>query len=361
VACGDDESPFRVATYNAGLAFGFVDHTRARAPRALQAMSDLDADLICAQELWDADDLSGFFSATSKSHSHQYNRPPEPDENADNAEPLCTHAALDPLEQCALSSCEGVSLDELAGCVLSHCGTQFADIPSECQTCLAGAIGNAFDEMRSICTTGGGVWAYGGAYGTAIVSRHELQGRDSLRFDSHFNRRAVLYAAVQSADQGRYHVFCTHLSPIFADIPFPADQGSWQQEQAEQIAVMLAYIDEKAADGAPVVLLGDLNTGPAVAGLQGEAPENFELFVAAGYRAPYLEENDVSCTFCPDNPLVGGADGAGGKVIDHVLLRGVDGQVATQRLLDETVELEAGGQAVTSCYSDHYGVGATIR
>ncbi|HEX9258812.1 MAG TPA: endonuclease/exonuclease/phosphatase family protein, partial [Acidimicrobiales bacterium] len=128
-------------------------------------------------------------------------------------------------------------------------------------------------------------------------------------------------------------------------------EGSWQAEQRSQIDRLVALIAEKAPAGAPVVVLGDLNAGPALSGIAGEAPENYAVLPASGLAVPYVDAPAPECTFCADNPLVGGADDDQSVLIDHVMVRGLR-STGVDRVLDQPVLIGTS----ESRLSDHYGV-----
>src|SRR5690606_28432615 len=169
----------------------------------------------------------------------------------------------------------------------------------------------------------------------------------------------VIYARVDTDRVGPVHVFCTHLTAIFDDIPFPVAGGSWEAEQRAQIEEMLAFIDDKTDDDDRVIVLGDLNTGPAFAGVEAEEPANYALFTNAGFRDPFLDDADVAdCTFCASNPLV--SDTSASVAIDHILIRGLDTDGTVSRFLTQPVDVDVDGTATTVAFSDHYGVRATL-
>ncbi len=105
-----------------------------------------------------------------------------------------------------------------------------------------------------------------------------------------------------------------------------------------------------------VIVAGDFNCGPEHAGgIAAEHPQNHQKIVGAGYADPYLESPDAPCTWCGNNPLVGGGPST---VIDHVFVRGSGFQFESRRVLDEPVTLP--GVAEPSRLSDHYGVEVAI-
>jgi endonuclease/exonuclease/phosphatase family metal-dependent hydrolase len=215
--------------------------------------------------------------------------------------------------------------------------------------------------IRSICeSAGGGRYAYGGSFGTGILSRHPLAETDSLLLTSTTNRRAVLYARIPDTAIGEIHFFCTHLTANLSSVPYTGEAAGWPEEQAAQIERLVAWTREKAPSGR-VVIAGDLNNGPALPGITGELEANFAMWSAAGLRSPYTQQPDVACTFCDDNPLNLGTMGGEGGLIDHVLIGGGLRAGTGRRFLDATIEIVVDGMSTTSAYSDHYGLVVPLR
>ena len=119
-----------------------------------------------------------------------------------------------------------------------------------------------------------------------------------------------------------------------------------------------------AEDGCGV-RLGDLNAGPATAGVSGELADNFQSLLDAGYVDDWTE-NQV-CTHCATNPLVcSRPDQCGGHSsrIDHILFHGCPAGTgaAYRRIADEPIDLvDEQGVTRESRLSDHYGVSATLE
>jgi hypothetical protein len=108
------------------------------------------------------------------------------------------------------------------------------------------------------------------------------------------------------------------------------------------------------------VLLGDLNTGPAISPhISPIMPRHYERLLGRGFLNPYAAQTDVQCTYCFDNPLEG-KSGTHGYLIDHVLLRGFAGQVTGEQVMRPSLMVEQGGRPIRSGYSDHYGVIVTL-
>ncbi|MEZ5169261.1 MAG: endonuclease/exonuclease/phosphatase family protein [Acidimicrobiia bacterium] len=281
-----DATPFRAATFNAGLALNFVDFAEERAPVVAEELGELDTDLLVVQEVWEPEHVAMVEEAAAERYPNQIFLDPQPGEG----------------------------------------------------------------------------YAYGGTFGIGILTDQEIVDEDTLVMDSSLNRRAVIYAELETDQIGTVHVFATHLSAIFSDIPYPDGGGreAWAQEQADQIETMNAYIDEKVDDDSPVLLMGDFNTGPAGDTFTAEFEENYDALVAGrDYDNAYTDDESATCTFCNDNTLVD-AEGEGGVTIDHILVSGFDGTVETQRIFDEPVSVAVDGEDVMMNLSDHYGLLATL-
>jgi endonuclease/exonuclease/phosphatase family metal-dependent hydrolase len=195
---------------------------------------------------------------------------------------------------------------------------------------------------------------YGGSFGIGLLTRDRMQSADVLRMPSTQHPRAVLYARIETPVVPELHVFCTHLTPLLRGVPYTGP-GSWQSEQSRQVIAMLSFIEQKAGPNGAVVVLGDLNCGPATgAGVIARLPQHYERFIARGFRNPYVESRQARCTYCYDNPLIG--SGGGGLLIDHILTRRIELRARAQRVLDAPLILDGAGRSVRTAYSDHYGL-----
>ncbi len=358
-ACGCDdaeEDGLRVGTYNAGLAPGFVPLVEERAPLTVNAIADQALDVACVQEVWEQANMDALVAATRTRWSNTLIPAPQP-ATAPGTAPACSATDLGALGSCITSTCSGVASEDVAGCALAQCNTELFDLPDACSTCLAANIGGSFEDIQRTCTTEPGPrFAFNGSFGLALLSRLPLLDTDVLVLDSTLNRRAVLYARVE-APEVTAHVFCTHLTPIFDDIPFPGT-GGWEGEQRAQIEALIDFVDSKTTPEDRIVLLGDLNTGPGFGGITAVAQENYNLVLTRFPTDVYLEAMETPlCTFCGDNPLV--PEGTPSSIIDHILVRNLDAQ-NVERILDGTVDVPVDGRTETVTFSDHFGVRAAL-
>lgn len=371
VGCSDDDDTntnqnnnnvapppeLRVATYNGGLARGFVDYADLRAPLVSDAVANLEADVICVQEFWQPEHVTMLSTDATDVLPNQIFLEPMPDLNP--GDPACDASELAPLATCAQDHCAGVPADQIADCILGQCGAQYLALSGTCQACLGAHIGEEFDAVITACTTGSEAYAYGGSFGIGLLTNQTIADQDHIVMDSSLNRRGVIYAQLETTDFGTVHVFCTHLTAVFSDIPYPQPTGTWAEEQAAQIDTMRAWIDEKAGAGGQVILLGDFNTGPAGTGYVAEVVDNYNALVD-GFTSVYAGMTDATCTFCDTNTLNGGIDHDSSVLIDHVFLRGMSVDASAERIFTELVQITPDATPVDTNLSDHYGVRALL-
>lgn len=349
-ACGGE---FTVATYNAGLAVNFVPGANERAPATADAIAGIEADVVCLQEVWLPEHVDAVGSAASSFDNQFF--PDAAQLDFDTA--ACEVADVQPLVDCLADQCGDVCGDELPDCLLSSCAFQFVGLEDDCMRCAQANVDLDPDDVFNLCTTGGTEYAYGGSYGTGILSKYPMGPVDELVFDSTTNRRSVLHSVVE-APGGDVDVYCTHLTAVFSVIPYPREEGDWDLEQADQITAMLDFMDTSGSTGRSV-LLGDLNTGPEIGDSAAEVEDNWEILDAAGMDNAWVEQAG-DCTFCPDNRISSVDSDEDGVVIDHVFSTGFK-KFEAERILDQAVEIESCGETIPGAHSDHYGVLTTLK
>lgn len=353
----------RVATYNAGLAVGVLKYADERAEVVAQSLAQEDIDLLCVQEFWLDEHWGKLVRATAEKLPNTHRLPVEAKGGT------CGESEVSPLASCAAASCKRALAHELAACLLGSCGKELSKISAECFQCLAATPRGNPEEIARGCVAParngvsgrGGPEAfrvYSGSTGTGLLTNAEILERDALTLPSVLDRRAVLYARLNTPI-GELHAFCTHLTANLSGVPHPG-KASWRCDQSAQIDALLAFVEKKAA-GRPALILGDLNTGPAIApAISASLPDHYARLVRSGFLNPYAAQEDVQCTYCFDNPLEGGR-GTRGVLIDHVLVRGFQGRVLTgAQIMRPTVTVEPAGKPVRIGLSDHFGVSVTL-
>ncbi len=359
---GDATAPaaatLRLTTWNAGLADGFVPYTPERRPLAIAAIAAIDADVVCLQEVWQDADVDAVIDGAAATFPHTYHVATNDDASV-GLPPACTPGEAGPLKVCVEAGCSAAP--DLADCALSKCGPEFQATSLGCQTCMAANIALTIPEIFQACALGSSQFTFAGRNGLILLSRTPLKQPTMTVLESFLVKRAVISAQVDTP-AGALPVLCTHLSAGLAQVKYAGKAASWEAEQAEQVVAVRALVASVAdADGRAVVM-GDTNSGPAIApDIDGEAEANYVQLVGSDLVDPWVAQADRTCTWCADNPLTGYPKG--GTLIDHVLLRG-GAKLATNatatRILDGPIEVEHDGAKVTVRLSDHYGVSVTV-
>lgn len=354
LACDRDVT---LVTYNAGLATGFVDAAVERTVPTSEAVAALGADVICVQEVWSPEQAQAMTdAATDAGYAEAVFMAPQVP--ADTGTPACPDGEIDDLVACAQDSCGDMCVDDLVDCVFDSCALDFLRLDDTCQECVMAEVGNDPEAIRSTCEAHSPGYAYGASFGIGLLSKSPLTSVDEVVFDSTTNRRGALHAVVDSP-VGELDVYCTHLSAVFAVIPYPKPEGSWAEEQGAQIDALVSWVDGSSTADLAVVM-GDFNTGPAFAGGVEEVPDSWAKLAATGWATPYAEQAAPACTFCADNPLNAGGDGES-VLIDHIFVAGeFTGDAAPSRVLDGSLDTTSCGAPLAAAYSDHYGVQVTL-
>lgn len=373
LSCGDDDgetgthtATLTAATYNLGLldSVGYVDQ---RTPLAIDATTKLDADVLCVQEVWQQAHWDALVAAEASTRPHTLRLPADP-----GAMGQCSADEFTPVQQCAQATCAGQPPESLVTCVTSNCPTEVGALGSGCITCLLGNTSSgSFDATRAACVgnasagASGRSYVEGGSYGIGLLSKKPFAATEQRLLNASTVRRGILYARIDDAALGSLHVFCTHLSAIQSGLKYDGSYGDWDGENAKHVEDLIAFVRDKVPANGKVLVLGDLNTSPAAAGISPSVPANYAKFAPAGFADPFLAGPNAACTFCNDNPLVNASDSGAGAMLDHILTRGLDKRVSVTRQLDQRIEIDVpvpggGSEKRQSALSDHYALRAVV-
>ncbi|MBZ0271586.1 endonuclease/exonuclease/phosphatase family protein [bacterium] len=363
---GDDDAcvpdPVTFTTFNAGLAHGFVPYAADRLSFIGDALTNLDSDVVCLQEVWTEEDIAAILAATASAfpYSFRYNTHAEwealPDEPA-------TCVDIDDLVTCAEDAgCDEVSTNDFVGCVIANCAAPLNNLELDCFYCLASNIDKPFDDMVDICTNPGPPpRQYEGANGLLLLSRLPLAQTAYTPMDSFLIERGVLSARIDSARLAT-DIYCTHLTTSIEFLPYGGEFADYSAENLAQVRDIIDQADASAGAGAQIVL-GDFNAGGDYGGeVTEKLGDHVELFFEADFDEWYPDPFSIDpiCTWCGDNPLVGGGNS---HVIDHVLLRvNADIQTVgqTRRVLDDLQDIPTEDGEMSLPLSDHYGATMTV-
>ena len=373
-------APLQVATFNAGLldAVGYVPQ---RLPLVKDALAGLDVELLCVQEFWQKAHWDALVQAEADKLPHVLRIADHP-----GVAGKCTPDEFNPVQTCAQAKCNNVAASDLVACTSTECAAPVAELSSSCISCLLdNASSGDFDAIAAACVGGGGAasdagvltpdkraYFLGGSFGIGLLSAYPLLKTETKELDSSTERRGIMYAQLEHPRLGTLHVFCTHLAAVENGVKYEGSYGDWEGENAAHMKALRDWAKEKAGDGGKVLLLGDLNSGPAGKNIAPSVADDYALLPAAGFKDLFLSSDNAACTFCKDNPLVDPTDAAADADIDHIMTRGLDVKSSAMRMFTEPVEInvsmhdadagtsDAGTKKETVRLSDHYALHASI-
>lgn len=334
--------PGTFLTYNLGLITA-VGLNKQRLPQIIEAMKQTRASVACLQEVWDEADYQTIASELAGHYPHSYWKKTDDPSTYESAP--CDLKQAVTVQTCANTKCTpgGTSLFE---CMAeeSLCKTDYEALSEDCRLCLS-----ANTDAPTSCAMGSNKArksSFKGRNGLVLLSWNKIENPTYTEYETHLVNRGVITATVD----GRT-VQCTHMTSQVDIVPYK--QGgtfdSWEAEHKGQVQALDKATDSKSCR----VLLGDMNTGPEVAGLTAEMKDNYPNFKANGWITTW---DAPQCTFCPDNPLTGVKDS--GRWIDHVFIKGckAGAKLSYSRAFDGEITVKNEGKDIKTRLSDHYGV-----
>ena len=361
--CGSDETDvaepiteLTLVSFNAALGVGLAPYAEQRLAALERSLPELDADVICLQEVWVPADIERLTANLASLYPHALRSVRAA--GADGA--TCTESEAALLSTCLADNCAGVEREGLAICAVSSCAGPFAQVSMGCQQCIAANQATMdVENLTTLCGPAGegSAAAYVDQSGLLLLSRYPLEDLGYFRLDSSLGDRGVLTARLLTTFMGPVDLHCTHLAASLSDVPYTGPYGSWPGERLRQIDQLLERTAETRVASGSTLLLGDMNCGPSTPLAEAASPDAFARFVEAGFSAPYAE-GDGRCTFCDNNPLNGlVSDPDEGALIDHVLVSSEGAEAtASERVLDEVISVETDTGPIGVAHSDHYGV-----
>lgn len=353
-------------TFNAGLSAETVPYSTERKDFLKTAIAALDSDVVCLQEIWDEADAKEIIKAAKVTYPNSYYSVTEGDGSTTPTVAPCTQEELTPLAICYMSKCGTSGTDPLTIglCIAQNCTTELTGIPTECRNCLINAVSGGTADMNGIlaaCTSAPkpAEWNHAGNNGLLILSKHQMKNQAITVLDSFYNIRAALYAKINKGLFGDVELICTDLTEAVGDMTYAGKHTSWEGETLAQSQQVLAIKADKKATMR--VIMGDLNSSPAISRkLKALNPDVYNTFYDADYFDPYVSQNEVTCTWCAENPLV--STDAGDNVPDHVFFSVYeDFYFTSERVFDSTYTYTDKSEKETLIrLSNHYGIKAVI-
>jgi endonuclease/exonuclease/phosphatase family metal-dependent hydrolase len=345
--CFAPEPVFRAVTYNAALAPGFELLSKERTPKVIEALARqaASADILCVQEFWERDTFEAL-KASVPELSHIVRPEPRPGTGT------CSETEIGGLAQCVSESCGEANADEVVGCASMNCPEVVGALGGGCLGCIM----NHLESPEACLGTGSGPSdpaIFGGNYDVGLLSRHPLARQAQKELSSYFVRAKVLYGRVTIPSFGAVDVFCTHLGSPLGIVKYEGSFGNYELEHQQQVNELISYVREKSNGNHPVIVLGDLNMGPAIGYNEAELPEQFQQLLSAGFDDAYLTSNAPDCTYCAGTSFRDSF--LPNQIIDHILTARVPlNYLEVNRLFTEPVTIDTSLPEFN--LSDHFGL-----
>ena len=143
----------KFATYNLGLAHGFVPLAAERLPHLADALAASPADVLCLQEVWTKKDRRYVAEALQTLFPHQFSVPIQSLKS--DKRPACLPWNLfgkGKFVSCMNANCKKLEGDEFTQCILNTCATAMDNLkqkkPPVCDG-LDGPSGKVCDKIRA--------------------------------------------------------------------------------------------------------------------------------------------------------------------------------------------------------------------
>lgn len=357
-----ESSPsFNAVTWNVALAPGMNRLSSPRAAAVADALRDLDADVVCIEEAWRAEDKALIIAALAPRLPHAFSS--DTSGTGENPADACDDGDLDSLRECASEKCAGAGEDSTL-CAMSECGSEILGLylrHKQCLNCLAAGVGKTLEEITSACVGGNHASrVYGGQNGLVLLSRFPLHDRETLLLPSSGANRPVLIATMEVPGRPPVEVACTHLSSPQRVPPMHTGYGTWEEEQEAQVTLASERLAVRSGGEHPVVFLGDMNFGQENGrDIVAMSRDVWLLANRLGFESPAAFVEPPLCSVCAENNL---RDSRMNQFIDHVLLRNPPAgprvvACETDRLFDRPVTVtDSSGAPATTYLSDHYAI-----
>ena len=252
----------KFATFNALFTGDFDQTAEIRLKPTVEAITDINADVLCLQEIFYRDDIDYFTNALNNSPKWAGSDVYVEFTQEEITEIPCgvqDNTPLFTIQMCVMTNCIPIGEESLASCILANCAAEIDSPTPECTQCLAAnIILNDFAEITKTCTSEAqGTLLFGGHNGLIMVSKQEIKNKDYIEIeDSVVEQKGALYGEVDGIQ-----IACGHIAAE-APIPYGGQHQSYQGQNAYELNTILFFLNKKE-NGSPQVLIGDLNTGPA--------------------------------------------------------------------------------------------------
>ncbi|KAL3871836.1 hypothetical protein ACJMK2_039808 [Sinanodonta woodiana] len=319
------QQEIQILTLNTGLQFS-IPWKQLRRRHIMNGIRTLQPDVVCLQEMYHSSDIEWLRMRLVRKFPEALSFSRRLVNTSTNA-PLCQDPNVIAFLQCMAASCSGFNMNEengiidLVRCLKTQCGSHMFSMPQECLTCLF-LFPNS-TEALSVCMN---PETEINVPGLVLLSKKKFTEHKAV--EHHPN-------VVEIAKQG-------YLYANVNSLPF---QNYVAQNLAEIKAILETFKETK-----PLLLIGDLNTGPELTD-QNVCAYNKESYEVLTSPNSDLQHTIVDkCTYCKESTWTH-ADCD--LIIDHIF---------TRCLVIKDIKRIYDDPKVRKKYhmSDHFGVMAKV-
>ncbi|XP_060575289.1 uncharacterized protein LOC132732798 [Ruditapes philippinarum] len=341
-----------VLTFNTWLHESLVEAyvgKDARKDRIIKGLKSSKADVICLQEAFIGQDVEDIVNGVKKEYPHSFselhddvsNLPPQATENT---QPPCDDTRLNAYTTCiATNGCNTNDTKQNAGCLLANCLTPafalFQLDSQDCINCLSMSLLNieACSDKESVL--GGRQMNNGGLLLLSKKKLRKVSYTDLYPSTKESISRGYLTAEIKDFAP----VVCAHLSPATSDVFFEPDLlNAGFTSYSEMNTFEVKALVKRFAAIKPVILLGDMNTGPAFKSKQtARLPNNYKRLQKQFKTRPVKEY-----TF--KHPI----DASNQSILDHIFVKNLSILKTKRAFVPKKGETPM---------SDHVGVMSTLK
>ena len=404
-ACGNGSAlDVSFEAYDIGLNGVFSPDAPHRKQAAVAAAPNLGSDVICLSELARDDDKRAIAQSALSTYPYSLwyadsasTTPSDPRDAQGNVPvpptaascPASVGGLFDGLLSCLETNCAAAPHDASASlmqdpsaCMVTYCKTQVLNLfntaeQRACWMCFIAEVedGTSFSSVRDTCTTNAGSWpvAFKGATNSLLLSRYPIVESETAQWvlPATLGRPSILRAGLALPNGATVDAYCgsTSGTPLGSSqvlLPYTGPYGGpdptvgWQVELHLQIQQLLDFMQRSSiARGRRALLLGHLNTGPALPSQAVTNPDSYALLgtlLGAAMAPGYVPQ----CTYCVTNPLVSAAFSSQDVWLDPVFLGGIPVTSVIDSTIthkDAVLTNDAGGEPL----SQYYGYRTVVR
>ncbi|MCK5809173.1 endonuclease/exonuclease/phosphatase family protein [bacterium] len=356
------QSALKTLTFNTKLdKNGYSNLFAERKTTILQKLTETDADIICLQEVWSADDMKKVHEAMNAADDDFYLLYSTTGETGgDPVEPACSNSEVLPIGMCYQQNCQDQTGTGALLCLAQQCGTEFQNLSPECRDCMLaeGQTGNLdLQAIMDACMDIGGDTPKEeeSTNGLILISRFPMKSKSIIALPSDQIPRQYISATLQTQGiLGNIDVVCTQLSN--------ADDGTRADTlRTQQVDSIITFFNKNRAKNIQL-LMGDFDSSPETEMMPAHNAAVWAKLKDALFQNAW--QSDPFCTVCQDNPQIKATvkdwDIMPEYAADHIFYRPLQNPLFVSTF--RTCEDSAANKSYTksTSISSHYGVSAIL-